>query len=290
MKHLRYSILAVLVAVAFVFNVERLDLDEESVINISSFVYVLGFLVVTTPVLLRRVPVTGGWAYGIGVFWTAVYLASKIFVFRSHPAWGGVHTYVTVTELALVLVLSLLASILVKGLREFEEAVATLTLTEVSRKVKSVEQAHDDIQDRILLSRRHNRPLSVLVLGLDRAASAGAIQGIVEEIQRGMTHRYVVSTLANALVNAVRRTDLPLEQGEDGRFVVVCPETDAAGAEVAAHHVQKSLLSQLGVRMKVGIAAFPEDAFTFDELLRHAEQQLESPQPLKPLATSPSRA
>lgn len=289
MRRLRYSIVAVLAALTFLFNLERLDLGEVNAIDISSFVYVIAFLMVSAGVAFRLVPSDGRWVGAVAAFWTAMYLLGKLLVFHDRPFWGGIHTYLTVTELAILMAVFLISQRLISGLREFEKAVATLTLKEVSREVRSVNDAREDIQDRILLSRRHHRPLSVLVFGVDRGACAGALHRIVEEVQRRMANRFVVATLANAIVRSVRRTDLPLEQGHDGRFVVLCPETDASGAATAARLVQRAVRSELGVEMNVGIAVFPGDALTFEELLRHAEVQLRKGEPGEQLAVSTSR-
>jgi GGDEF domain-containing protein len=289
MRRLRYAFAAVVVTLTLLFNVERLDFDDTNTVNLSSFVYVLAFLVVMTPILFRVHWVKGDWSALLAGFWGAVYLAVKLFVYHDRPSWGGAHTYLTITELTVILVLSLLSSRLVARLREFEDAVATLTLTDVSRKVRSLDEAQTEIQDRMLLSRRHQRPLSVLVFGLDRTATGVVLHRVVEEVQRGMANRYVVNSLANVMVRNLRRTDLPLERGRDGRFVVLCPETDAAGAVLAARHVQRAVRSELGVDIDFGIAGFPTDALTFDELLGHAQGQLDRAEPLAPLTVSPGQ-
>ncbi len=289
MKRLRYAFAAVLVTLTFLFNVERLDLDDTDTINLSSFVYVLGFLVVATAVLVRVPPAKGRRAWAVAAAWAAVYLVCKLVLFADRPFWGGMHTYLSLIELAMIVLLAQQANALVTRLQEFEDAVATLTLTDVSRKVRALDEAHDEIQDKLLLSRRHQRPLSVVVFGLDRDATRVVLHRVVEEVQRGMANRYVVNSLAAVMVRNLRRTDLPLERGRDGRFIILCPETDASGAELAARHVQKAVRSELGVEIDFGIAAFPADALTFAELLGRAEGQLHAAAPVEPLAVSEGR-
>jgi hypothetical protein len=291
MHEFRRSIVAVITALTFLFNIERLDIGSEvNAIDISSFVYVLAFLMVGGGLVLAIVPSSRGWRGATAGFWLAAYLAGKLFLFHDHPFWGGIHTYLTVTELALLAAVFVLTTRVAGGLREFEQAVATLTLTEVSRKVRPVEDAHDEIRDRLLLSRRHHHPMSVLVFGVGEAAFAGARHRIIAEVQRAMANRFVVARLANAIVRSVRRTDLPLEQARDGRFVVLCPQTDAAGAEITVRHVQKAVRAELGLDLNAGVATFPADALTFDELLRHAEAQIRGAEPVPALALDAGRA
>ncbi len=290
MRRFRLSIVAVIAALTFLFNVERLDLGEANAVNISSFVYVLAFVMVAGGLMLSMAPSSRRWVGAVAGFWLAAYLFGKLSLFHDRPLWGGVHTYLTVTELALLTAVFVLTRRLAQGLHEFEQAVATLTLTEVSRKVRSIEDAHDDIRDRMLLSRRHNHPMSVLVFGVGQGAFAGARHRIIADVQRAMANRFVVARLANAIVRSIRRTDLPLEQGRDGRFVVLCPQTDAVGAEKAMRHVQKAVRAELGLDLNAGVATFPEDAVTFHELLASAEAQIRAADPVKPLALDASRA
>jgi hypothetical protein len=291
MHRFRLSVVAVIAALTFLFNVERLDIGNEvNAVDISSFVYVLAFLIVSGGLTLTVAPTSRGWSAAIGGLWLAAYVVGKLSLFHDRPFWGGIHTYLTLTELGLLTGVFLLTRRLADGLHEFEQAVATLTLTEVSRKVRSVEDSHDDIRDRMLLSRRHHHPMSVLVFGVGQDAFAGARHRIIAEVQRAMANRFVVARLANAIVRSIRRTDLPLEQGRDGRFVVLCPQTDAAGAEKAVRHVQKAVRADLGLDLNAGAATFPDDAVTFHELLRRAEAQVRAADPAAPLALDASRA
>jgi hypothetical protein len=290
MHRFRRSMVVVIAALTFLFNVERLDIGEVNLIDISSFVYVLAFLIVAGGLTVTVTPAGRGWLGAIAGFWLAAYLVGKLFLFHDRPFWGGIHTYLTVTELALLAGIFVLTTRLADGLREFEQAVAMLTLTEVSRKVRPVEDAHDEIRDLLLLSRRHHHPMSVLVFGVGQAAFAGARHRIVAEVQRAMANRFVVARLANAILRSVRRTDLPLEQARDGRFVVLCPETDTAGAEITVRHVQKAVRAELGLDVNAGMATFPADALTFEELLRHAEAQIRGVEHGTALALDASRA
>lgn len=284
MKRLRYSLAALIGGLTFLFNVERLDLGETNVVDISSFVYVLGFLAAASALLFAFPFWTRKRSGLLVAFWMGIYLVAKL-IFDNHAMWGGIHTYITITEIAILAGLLILVARLAEGLHEFEDAVATLTLTEASRRVRPVSEAEHEIQDRILLSRRHQRPMSVVLLGADPEAHPRQTHRLVEEVQRGMANRYMVATLANVILGNLRRTDLPLEQGRNGRFVVVCPETDAAGARAVAHNVARAVKTALGVKLDYGVASFPGDAVTFDELMHRAEHDIRhDDEPLTPTA------
>src|SRR3990172_458456 len=282
MKRLRYSLAALIGGLTFLFNVERLDLGEVNIIDISSFVSLLGFLSAVSAILFAFPLWKGSRSGAVVVFWIVVYLVNKQFIFDDRPLWGGIHTYITITEVAMLSVLLGILHQLTQGLHEFEAAVATLTLTGVNRKVRALVDAETEIQDRMLLSRRHKRPMSVVVFEADPEGYAIRTHRVVEEVQRGMANRYMIATLANVVLANLRRTDLPLEQGANGRFVVVCPETDAGGARAVARNVERAVKAALGVDLDYGVASFPDNAVTFDELMCHAERDIRDDQPLTP--------
>lgn len=290
MKRLRYSLAAVIGGLTFLFNVERLDLGETNVVDISSFVYVLGFLAASTAVLVAFPFWKGRQSSYVAAFWIAIYLATKLLIQDDRPVWGGMYTYITVTEIAILTVLLVLIARLTQGLHEFEGAVATLTLTEANRKLRDLSEAEAEIQDKLLLSRRHHRPMSVVLLGADPSTHGIQMQRIVEEVQRGMANRYMVARLANVILGNLRRTDLPLQQGRDGRFVIVCPETDGTGARAVAQNVSHAVKKTLGVELDFGVASFPGDAFTFEELLSRAEGDIRKQEPLTPSAQPVAQA
>ena len=105
MKSIKLAIVAFVLGLAVFFNIERLDFGESNIINISSFIYLLGVIAIvvtiTTPALQRfSLP-------QLLTFWSFIYLLSKVLVFfyRGRPILGGVYTYLSITELALFLIL-----------------------------------------------------------------------------------------------------------------------------------------------------------------------------------------
>lgn len=85
---------------------------------------------------------------------------------------------------------------------------------------------------------------------------------------------YVITKLADSLSRHLRRTDLVLEERERGRFIILCPDTSARDLNVLVEYIQATATEMVGVTVDCGMATFPDEALTFEELVRQAETRL----------------
>jgi GGDEF domain-containing protein len=276
MKHLSRSAILLLITLALFFNIERLDFGEANVIDIASFVYVLGLAAVLSLILipiLRRSNVAVSTA-----LWTGIYLSSKFLLFQffeERPLLGGLYTYLTITELVFILILVWLSHNFAAGLYEFEEAVKRITFSDSNRRIRQYHEADEDIQVEMFRSRHNHHPLSIIVVEPNAQSLQTTLHRLVQEFQQTMLSSYVINNMAQTLSKYLRRTDLILEQREKGRFIIVCPETNANDSELLVEYIQNVALEQLGTSVVYGMATFPKEAVTFEELVRQAESKLQ---------------
>ncbi len=101
-------------------------------------------------------------------------------------------------------------------------------------------------------AKRYERPLSMLVIEPARTQEARDAQ----------------QELCAWLSSELRHADVAGYMG-NGRYIVLMPETDTE----AATHVIERLMNE-GYATDVGIACFPEDGATHDELYKSAASQL----------------
>ena len=289
MKHLARSIITLLIGLAVFFNMERMDFGQQNVIDIQTFVYVLGILAVLAVIMIPAM-----WNTPLPVslaLWLGLYLLCRLSFFSSRPMLGGVYTYLSTTEVALLSILVLLAHNVGRGLHDFEEAVKNITLSDVNRRVRNMDEAIEDIRMELVRSRRHQRPLTVMVIEAKPESIRAVLHRTVQEVQRAMMTRYVVTSLARVIGNQLRRTDMVLDQRDRGRFVILSPDTNVASSSVVVGRIQAAAAEQLGVSIACGLASFPDDALTFEELVHRAEGHLqESMEPTKLPSYTPAES
>ncbi len=272
MKNLRLLTIATIIGLTILFNIERLDLGRDNVVDIVSFVYILTVLAVITTITVPAIKrVNGGL---ILAFWLVIYLLGKLFLFETRPFWGGVYTYLTITEMALLSLSVWLSHRLALAMHDFEDAVENLTMVNLNGRVRSLDQAADDIQVEMFRSRHHHHPLSVIVVEPKKDSLQVALHQAVKEVQETIMRSYVITKLADSLSRHLRRTDLVLEERERGRFIILCPDTSARDLNVLVEYIQATATEMVGVTVDCGMATFPDEALTFEELVRQAETRL----------------
>lgn len=278
MTHLRKSIVNLIACLAVFYNIERMDFGQNNVVNIATFVYVLATIAVLFTVRSRRLARISTFALiatSIGA-----YLIVGLWMFRKHGFWHHANIYLMISEVTFLSILVWMAHGLTRSMCDFEEAVANITLAGVSRPPKLLEEGMKQVQDQMYLSRRYDRPLSVVVVECDPHSVEVMLNHAVRDVQQAMMSRYVASGMVRVLDGELRRTDLVLQHKESGRFVLVCPETDGISLSSLIDRIRTAATENLGVSVSCGIASFPDGALTFDELLNKAEHQLDKTHPL----------
>lgn len=273
MKRLRRSVVALLVFLAIFYNIERLDFGQQNLIDIQSVVYVVGLAAV---VAIIFVPMT--WRAHVALqmlLWSSVLIVCKLLIPENRPLLGGVYTYLFTTELVLLNVLVALTHNVARNLHEFEEVVQNITFADVNHRVKNLSDVEEDIQTELLRSRRHHYSLTVMVIEPDPKSIRAVLHRMVHEVQQAMIGRYVITSLARVIGDQLRRTDIVIDQHEQGRFIVVSPDTSAMSSTVLADRIKFAAAEKLGVELSCGVASFPDEALTFEELVGQAKTQLQ---------------
>jgi len=274
-KNLPRATVALVISLAIFFNIERLDFGEVNIVNIDSFVYVLALLIVISVIsipTLRRSSV-----YVLGAVWIGAYLVAKILLYTSagkHPLLGGVYTYLTITEVGLLLITLLLAHKLASAIDDFEGAVKKITFRHTNKRIRQLDEAEDEIQLEMFRSRHYHHPLGILIVQPESGFAQTAMHRAVREVQQAMINTYVTRSIAQTFIKYIRRTDLIMEQADQERFVILCPDTNAADLALMAEYLEVVAQEELSASVVCGTATFPDEAITFEELMRQAETRL----------------
>ncbi len=282
MSRLRWRLVALLMWIAIFFNIERLDLDGRDTINLSTSVYVIGIvamLAAMSPALSQR-PI---WYTAVPT--TGAYLIYKLL--SSTQLFGDAYTYLTFTGILMLLVTVVLAHRVGQELNAFVQAVEDLTFSSRGGRVRTMNDAEEAVQVEMSGSRRSQRPMSLVMIQLDPNGVRMMMHQLIQEIQRSMMQRYVLSTVARMMSRQLRRTDMIIEHDKPGRLVLLAPETSEDAAAAVGERMQRLVQERLGVTSHFATAAFPAQALTFEDLLNVAETRLHEEQPLLARSSEP---
>jgi diguanylate cyclase (GGDEF)-like protein len=91
----------------------------------------------------------------------------------------------------------------------------------------------------------------------------------------------VLKQLGEYLNESLRRIDIPARVGGD-EFVIICPETTKESAGILAERLRKGIMAMRiheedqhqGITASVGVASFPDDGDSPEEILERADRAL----------------
>ncbi len=269
MKSIQWSIIGLIISLSVFLNIERLDYIEDNIINISSFVYVLGILSSIAIITFRKI-----WRLNVIILVIATlgtYLFFKLVIFTNQPLIGDIQTYVSFTEATLLCALIVLAKQVTSSLSLFEEMLETLALPNGTSRVPSLDEAVEDLKGEMHLSRRHERSLSVIVVDYKSKPVQDFLERVCDDFRSLMIKRYAAVCTSRILNGAIRRTDRLIELRHNNRFVIVCHETNQEGLDNLVQRIKSDVATELGIPVACGTARFPEEALTLEDLLKEAE-------------------
>lgn len=273
MLRLNRYILALVLWLSFLFNIERLDLDIGSpdVFNISYGAYIAAVVMIIVGLTLPQWRRRSHWLVGVLAV-VAFIVAASI---DDRPAWGGGYTYLSLFELFAIITTAALAYSVGRLSADFIDTVRSLIFTDTEGRVYNINEAENLIKREMQYTRRVNRPLSILVLEADANGARADLQATAQEIQRLLAKRYSMMALARLMGRTLRRTDFILDHAKEGRLVLVAPEMHKEQTAAIVERLNEQAQRRLGIALRSGVASFPDQGVTFEELLYQAEQDMQ---------------
>jgi len=206
-----------------------------------------------------------------------IYLVIWIFVLGQLTSFTYENIQVAIIELVLITAGVLLAHGLARNIIQVEDTIESLAFGEIPGRATFLKDAAEAIKVELTRCRRYNHPLTVLVMEPDSETLQKGLQRTLQELKLNLATRYTYARLCQIINEAARRTDMVLQQSKKGRFIIICPETELHDSTILANRIQAIAQENLGITISWGVAAFPAEAITFDELLHKAELKLLSP-------------
>ncbi|HJR82141.1 MAG TPA: diguanylate cyclase [Anaerolineales bacterium] len=276
MTNLKRSFFSTAIYLAFMFILGQFDYARRPIIDFAAYFYLA--VMVAVPVTLffpsiARVPV-----YVPLVAWMGAYLVLLQINNRIYADNGQLP--VIVLEFVLLEVGVWFAHQLAVQINHAESVMDALALSAFPNRARDIEAEHQRIKIELTRSRRYHRPLSLIVIqsesgtgGRSEAVDETVTREMLKSLQHDLLSRFTSARVGQIIDDCIRQTDLVMRDHR-GRFIVLCPETDRANASLLAKRISQAVTARTSLRVLWGVAAFPEEALTFDDLLQTARERL----------------
>ena len=275
MKRILPPLILLIITLSIFFNMERLDLgQEENIINLQSFVYVLVFAAVIVTLYLHanaNLPLALSLAG-----WIGLYALGKWVIFPEKPVVAGVKLYLTINEVSFLALIVTLSYRVATNLYQAEQTIQHITLESLSARVNNLGQASEEIKKEFIRSRRHQNPISVLALKPARDIQEMPENKTTEAILKTLRKKYALHRIIHLLDQELRRSDLILTNKEDGQLILLLPETGREASLQIGKRIDEIIQKQLNYPIHYGICSFPDQELTFEQLVTKARQELEN--------------
>ena len=269
MTYLKRSFFWAAFYLAVIFVLGQTDYSGRPIINFASYFYLAVILAV--PVTLFFPSISRVSSYVPLSVWAGVYLVLLQIVDRGLSANTDEFS-VIVLEFVLLEVGVWFAYQLAVQLSHAESIMDALALSAFPNRAHDIEEEQQRIKIELTRSRRYHRPLSLVMIESVGADDKVAIE-MLKGIQHDLMNRFTSARVGQIIDDRIRQTDLVLRDYR-GRFVVLCPETDLASAELLAKRIVQAVKERTDLLVLFGVAAFPDEALTFDDLLHTASERL----------------
>jgi hypothetical protein len=264
------KIVLLIILMMIFFNIERIDVGQENLINMNSFVYVLGSIGVLVPFFVH---IKGRFSLEILVMAIiGIYFFCSTILSKSHPLWGGIYTYLSITELVFFVAIVNLAQSVAKETRILSQQVEFFFLSEQPTACPTLDQSMNKLEVEITRCRRYKRNLGVILVEpqYDLHLTVESMQDMHPIISKSL----ILRAVGNFLQLHIRRPDWVLNNVAKNQFIIVCPESDCVDLENAITRLHDSIYCHLKILANIGYAAFPDDAITLEGLFLKAESRL----------------
>lgn len=269
MTNLKRSFFGAALYLALIFVLGQMDYANRPIINFASYFYIS--VMVAVPVTLFFPSVSRVSVYFPMFVWAGVYLVLLQVINRNLSANAG-ELSVIVLEFILLELGVWYAHQLAVQISHAESIMDALALSAFPNQARNIEAESQRIKIELTRSRRYHRPLSVVVIEVESDVEK-LTREMLKSIQHDLLSRFTTARVGQIIDDRIRQTDLVLRD-QRGRFVVLCPETDLSSASMLAKRISQAIKERTSLGVLWGVAAFPDEALTFDDLLHKARERL----------------
>jgi GGDEF domain-containing protein len=268
MTNLKRSFFWVTFYLAVVFVLGQADYLGRPIINFASYFYLIALMAIPITLFfpgISRVPSIVPLAV-----WGGVYMVILTMVDRSLST-DRLEYSVIVLEFILLETGVRFIHDLAKQIGHAESIMDALALSAFPNSAQDIDLESKRIKIELTRSRRYHRPLSLVII--EPEVDEKVAREMLKSVQHDLMNRFTSARIGQIIDNRIRQIDLALKDRKGG-FIVLCPETDLASAIMLGERISQAVEERTDLHILWGVAAFPEEALTFDDLLLKARERL----------------
>lgn len=273
MSELRKSFSWLFLYILSIFSLEYLKYDGKAVIFLPTYFY---FLVVSVIALSLVFPVTSRFSINTQLMiWGSVL---SVFQLGKYALGTFDNPQMAIIEYIFLLMGVWIAHQLNTQIAGTQQIMDDLASYVYPHRTTDVQASGKQIDVEITRSRRHHRPLTLLVVRHDNITE-DAQKKTYEMLRKDMLKHFLSARVGQIIEERARQTDL-IMRDQDGFFIILCAETDRPNSKVLGERIQDSVLEGLGANVAWATASFPDEALTFEDLVAKAKERInDSKQP-----------
>jgi hypothetical protein len=245
------------------------DYIGRPIINFANYFYVVAMIGV--PVTLFFPSITRVSTNVPMLFWAGIYLLLLFFIDRGLSTTSD-ELSVVVLEFVLLEAGIWLAHQLAMQINHAESIMDDLAVGAFPHRAQELDEGSHRVKIEFTRSRRYHRPLAMLLVEVDPEVHRKNGE-ILQSIQYDIVNRFTSARIGQIIDERIRQTDLVLRDRR-WSYVILCPETDLSSVHLLAGRITEAIKEKTGLSVLWGIAAFPEEALTFDDMLKKARERL----------------
>ena len=268
MASLKRSLFGAAIYLAVIFVLAQTDNLSSPIIDFASYFYLS--VLVALPVTFLFPSVSKAPAYVPILVWAGVYMVLLQTLDRSASAIEGEFS-VIILEFVLLELGVWLAHQLAIQISNAESIMDALALSTFPNRAHDIESEDKRIKLELTRSRRYHRPLGLLVIESE-SDDEKSTRKMLKSIQSDLLNRFTSARVGQIIDDRIRQTDLVMRD-HHGRFIILCPETDLASVTLLAQRISQTIKERTDLQVHWGVAAFPDEALTFDDLLHKARER-----------------
>jgi GGDEF domain-containing protein len=245
------------------------DYIGKPIINFASYFYVVAMIGV--PVTLFFPGVTRVSTKIPMLVWAGIYCLLLLFIDRGLTTPSN-DLSIVVLEFVLLEAGIWLAHQLAQQINHAESIMDELAVGAFPHRAQELDEAGNRVKIEFTRGRRYHRPLAMLLLEVDSDTQKENGQAL-KSIQTDIVNRFTSARIGQIIDDRIRQTDLVLRDRQ-WSFVIICPETDYSSVLLLARRISEVVKEKTGYSILWGIAAFPEEALTFEDMMKKARERL----------------